>query len=102
MDTAFELSICDGKYTYKYDGCGKQEVLRYGQPWCRDLSGDKFVFSLAVELDEANKELTHYRAVMEQAVGAFQVSVDWDISATGKQLACMNALIALREVLKEE
>ena len=58
MSNAFELEICQGKYRYRYEA-GKQEVWRNGEPWevmNGKLIGDKFVFSLAVELDEALKE----------------------------------------------
>ena len=58
MNDAFELEICQGKYRYRYEA-GKQEVWRNGEPWevmNGRLIGDKFVFSLAIELDEAIKE----------------------------------------------
>ena len=57
MSEKFELDVCDGKYTYKYDS-GKQIVLRYGKPWLDDeIFGNRFLYSLAVELDEARKEI---------------------------------------------
>jgi hypothetical protein len=58
MSDSFELEICQGKYHYRYEA-GKQEVLRNGEPWPAmndTLIGNKFVFSMAVELDEAIKE----------------------------------------------
>ena len=64
MSDAFELEICQGKYRYRYEA-GKQEVWRNGEPWevmNGRLIGDKFVFSLAVELDEALKERDALRA----------------------------------------
>ena len=64
MSDAFELEICQGKYRYKYEA-GRQEVWRNGEPWPvmnGRLIGDKFVFSLAVELDEALKERDALRA----------------------------------------
>ena len=68
MSDAFELEICQGKYRYRYEA-GKQEVWRNGEPWevmNGRLIGDKFVFSLAVELDEALKERDALRAKIEQ------------------------------------
>ena len=64
MSDAFELEICQGKYRYRYEA-GKQEVWRNGDIWPTmngKLIGDKFVFSLAVELDEALKERDALRA----------------------------------------
>ena len=64
MSDAFELEICQGKYRYRYEA-GKQEVWRNGDIWPTmngKLIGDKFVFSLAVELDEALKECEALRA----------------------------------------
>ena len=68
MSDAFELEICQGKYRYRYEA-GKQEVWRNGEPWevmNGRLIGDKFVFSLAVELDEALKERDALRAKIER------------------------------------
>ena len=67
MSDAFELEVCQGKYRYRYEG-GKQEVWRNGDKWPamnEKLVGDKFVFSLAVELDEALKERDALRAKIE-------------------------------------
>ena len=67
MSDAFELEICQGKYRYRYEA-GKQEVLRNGEPWpTMDimLLGNKFVFSLAFELDEVIKERDALRAKIE-------------------------------------
>ena len=63
----FSLSICQGKYTYIYEG-GRQRALRYDQPWPsmdEALTGNKFVYSLAVELDEALKELAHKQYLID-------------------------------------
>ena len=78
MSNAFELEICQGKYRYRYEG-GKQEVWRNGDTWPamnEKLIGDKFVFSLAVELDEALKERDELRAKIaemekQEPVGKF-------------------------------
>lgn len=48
--------IEDGKYTIKGIETGRLEALRYGEPW-RDLVGDKFVLSLAQEIQTLRAEL---------------------------------------------
>lgn len=45
-----KISLADGKYTYLLNQDG-QRVLRYGEDW-RDLSGDKFVLSMAMKIEE--------------------------------------------------
>ncbi len=39
----------DGKYIYEQDERGSR-ALRYGEPW-RDLTGDKFVWAMASEIE---------------------------------------------------
>lgn len=59
MSDKFKLSLCDGKYEYEYDA-GKQTVWRNSERWDsmnHQLVGNKFVYSLAVELDETKKQL---------------------------------------------
>lgn len=69
METRIELE--GGKYTYVCDNNGKQEALRYGEPW-RDLAGDKFVYCLAYranELQEQNKSLVEaLKRAMDEAI----------------------------------
>lgn len=50
-----EIVLMDGKYTYRNED-GKQEVLRYGEPW-RDLCGDKFVAAMADRILELEAQL---------------------------------------------
>lgn len=83
MSDAFELKICQGKYHYRYEA-GKQEVWRNGEPWSSmndKLVGDKFVFSLAVELDEARKALAALQAKIERMEQ--QTPVAWMNSRNG-------------------
>lgn len=64
MSDKFKLSLCDGKYEYEYDA-GKQTVWRNGERWDamnNHIVGNKFVYSLAVELDETNKRLAASQA----------------------------------------
>ena len=82
MSDAFELEICQGKYRYRYEA-EKQEVWRNGEPWevmNGRLVGDKFVFSLAVELDEAIKErdaLLAELARLRKEADKFDDGIDW-------------------------
>lgn len=45
-----KIELMDGKYTYINHKDGRQEALRYGEPW-RDLVGDKFVHAMAEEIE---------------------------------------------------
>jgi len=65
---AFRVVVADGKYDLRYDGQGGLTCLRHGEPWpVRDASlvGDKFVFCLAFELDEARKDNAALRHALE-------------------------------------
>lgn len=48
------IELEDGKYTYLLDE-GAQKALRYGEPW-RDLCGDKFIYSMACEIERLQAE----------------------------------------------
>ena len=39
---------------------------------------------------------------LRMALDALEVSTDWDVTATGKQLKSMQAITALRKVLAQE
>lgn len=60
MSKPTHISVADGKYTVVIDG-GKLSALRNGETW-RDLTGDKFVYCLAYELDEARQEIARLKA----------------------------------------
>ena len=55
------IDLDDGKYTYLLDEQG-QRVLRYGEPW-RDITGDKFILLMAMEIDELRKKLKQFTSV---------------------------------------
>ena len=55
-DDSNTVVIEDGKYTITGIETGRLEALRYGEPW-RDLVGDKFVLSLAQEIQTLRAEL---------------------------------------------
>lgn len=48
------IDLENGKYTYVFDK-SHQYALRHGEPW-KDLTGDKFVYCLAAELEEAREQ----------------------------------------------
>lgn len=50
------LELEGGKYTYIEHDDGRQQVLRYGEPW-RDVTGDKFIGALVYELLTLKLEL---------------------------------------------
>lgn len=50
-----EIELEDGKYTYVFKD-GEQYALRNGEPW-RDLTGDKFIYCMAAEIDRLKLEL---------------------------------------------
>lgn len=53
-----KIELCDGKYTYVLnETTGEQYALRNGEAW-RDLTGDKFVMSLAQLVSSLSEELS--------------------------------------------
>lgn len=51
-----KVEIEGGKYTYVFEPGGGSQVLRYGQPW-RDVTGDKFIYCMAAEIEELRGKL---------------------------------------------
>lgn len=56
------IDLDDGKYTYLLDEQGRQIVYRHGEPW-RDITGDKFILLMAMEIDELRKKLKQFTSV---------------------------------------
>ena len=52
----FTVKVCDGKYEYRQYKDGSSDATRNGEPW-QDLTGNKFVFCLAWELNEARERV---------------------------------------------
>ncbi len=52
------VTVADGKYTVVVPEHPNEHLraLRYGEPW-RDCVGDNLIYFLAVELDEARKQI---------------------------------------------
>jgi len=51
------IHVADGKYTVVLNNKqGTFRALRYGEEW-RDCCGDNLIYWLAVELDDARKEI---------------------------------------------
>lgn len=53
---AIKVPCCDGKYTVVIEPNGGLHALRHDETW-RDLTGDKLVYCLAYELQEARATL---------------------------------------------
>lgn len=50
-ELAFQVSVAEGKYTYRSFKDGSSDMLRYGVLWsARDVTGDKAMFCFAYEL----------------------------------------------------
>ena len=64
------VDVCDGKYTVVMDADGKLFALRCGEPW-RELVGDKMVYCLAAELEEARTEVARLSKALETAAVRF-------------------------------
>lgn len=56
-----EHSFGDGKYTVKFHPDGKLTALRNGEPWDRDLTGDKLVYCMLSEVDKLKGELKDFQ-----------------------------------------
>lgn len=55
------VSVDNGKYTVIMESDGRLIALRHGDLW-QDLCGNKLIYSLAAELDEARKRLAEVRS----------------------------------------
>lgn len=64
MSTVIETS--DKKYAVGITDDGRAEALRYGEKWL-DLTGNKFVTTLALDLQEARAERDSYEAQFAQS-----------------------------------
>jgi len=49
-DRLLEISMEDGKYSVFQESDGRLHALRHGEPWARDIVGDKLVLALAQEV----------------------------------------------------
>lgn len=73
----FKVELDSGKYTYIFDN-GKQSALRYGEQW-RDLSGDKFIYCLASEVDKQKELANIYKQMLiDNGVCVDDVKTSWD------------------------
>jgi hypothetical protein len=51
------VSVEGDKYTVIQHRDGRVTALRHGQPWNRDLTGDKLILALAQEVDRLRREI---------------------------------------------
>lgn len=63
------VSVDNGKYVVVLHDNGGMYALRHGEPWSRDLVGDKLVYNLAYELDEARKKVEAYETALGHIAG---------------------------------
>lgn len=54
--TYTDVSVSDKKYTIRIWDDGRMEAFRYGEKW-QDLTGNKMIYCLAYELNEARQQL---------------------------------------------
>lgn len=55
-------TVEDGKYSVVFnDETGELKALRYGEPW-QDLSGNKFVYCLAQEIERLRAEVENLKS----------------------------------------
>lgn len=80
------VDVGDGKYAVVLHDNGAMEALRYGEPW-RDLTGDKLVYCLASELQEARDALKRADKLFKVALPKF----NWGASAlSGEAIRLLN------------
>lgn len=62
------IEVSRGKYVVLIADDGTVSALRYGAPW-RDLTGDKLVYSLATELQQARNDAANAIAILNPRAG---------------------------------
>ncbi len=65
------VDIEGGKYTYINED-GRSRVLRHGEPWNRDVSGDKFIFCMVAEIESLRQQLAAALAACKRKDDALQ------------------------------
>lgn len=63
-----QMEFADGKYTVKYDN-GHLTALRYGEPWQRDLTGDKLVYHMLVAAMSLTQQRDALLSVAQSVAG---------------------------------
>lgn len=77
----YTISLLDGKYTYVLDQKG-QRALRYGEFW-RDLTGDKFIHSMAMKIEDLDYKESRLRLFIENLIVC---SIDEKVKDDAKKL----------------
>lgn len=57
MTEELRVKVDDGKYEVIISPDGSARALRYGEEW-QDLTGNKFIVAMAIELDEERKKVS--------------------------------------------
>lgn len=72
MTDQVHIELDGGKYTYVLHEDGRQEALRYGEPW-RELTGDNLIYNMADEIIRLRQELAELRNAQGEPVGVVVV-----------------------------
>lgn len=72
-----QISVDDGKYTIIYDR-GVMTALRHGEPWNRDINGDKLIYTMFARI----RELEDALKLSPAAPGAAPQDASTDASST--------------------
>lgn len=82
-----EVSVCQGKYTVRFDPMsGAFCAFRYGEPW-RDLTGDKFTFALFCTVQELRSDL----AAAQELIRTREMGMQDTIALHAKQVEALTA-----------
>lgn len=68
LTKAETITVADGKYIISNNN-GALTVLRNGEPWNRDLSGDNLVYWMFVEIQQLRAALAAQQAAQPVALG---------------------------------
>lgn len=81
------LELSEGKYTYILHDDGRQEALRYGEPW-RDLVGDNLVFHLGSTIETLQARVNELEAAPAENI------LDWNVIGEAMKRAGLTGDIA--------
>jgi ubiquinone biosynthesis protein UbiJ len=68
-----KIELDNGKYTYIFED-GKHCALRYGEEW-RNLTGDKFIYAMACEIERLQEENEELKAELENYSESYLVYI---------------------------
>lgn len=65
----FRVDLEGGKYTYIRYSDGNQKVLRHGEPWGRDVTGDNLVAAMGYRIEDLQNEVAQLKAEVAKLRG---------------------------------